>query len=155
MAHILKIAPKQLEEVIYFVSHVVTNPGTSKHITYKEVLSEKDARQKFTAICDQLVKDIKDDETERGYAQFFAEQLKNPNEPFEIHLIGDFIQKHTGAKIETGAEAILALLQQIDLDKEIKDVNAELRKASANKEDQLKKRLTALSAFKNSGNKPE
>lgn len=155
MAHILKIAPKQLEEVIYFVSHVVTNPGTSKHISYKEVLSEKDARAKFTAICDQLVKDLKDDATECELAEFFASTLKNPNEPFEIHLIGDFIAKHTGARIETGAEAILELLKQIDLDAEIKAVNAELRKASANKEDGLKKRLTALSAFKNSGNKPE
>lgn len=35
MSLVLGIPPKQLEEVVYFVSHVVTNPGQSKILKYR------------------------------------------------------------------------------------------------------------------------
>ena len=41
MALLLDVTPKQLEEVVYFVSWIVTDPRDTK-LEYKQVLSEKD-----------------------------------------------------------------------------------------------------------------
>jgi DNA-directed RNA polymerase subunit beta' len=49
MALVLEVSPKELEEVVYFVSHIVLDPGTSNLINYREVLDEKTARIKFRA----------------------------------------------------------------------------------------------------------
>ncbi|MDD6257738.1 MAG: DNA-directed RNA polymerase subunit beta' [Erysipelotrichaceae bacterium] len=44
MSLLLDIPPKQLEEVVYFVSWVVTNAGDTK-LQYKQILSEKELRE--------------------------------------------------------------------------------------------------------------
>ncbi len=44
MALLLDITPKQLEEVVYFVSWIVTDPKDTK-LSYKQVLSEKEYRE--------------------------------------------------------------------------------------------------------------
>ncbi|HEY8385338.1 MAG TPA: DNA-directed RNA polymerase subunit beta', partial [Porticoccaceae bacterium] len=55
-----------------------------------------------------------------------------------------------------GAEAIQALLRDIDLEKEIADIREELpNTTSETKSKKLSKRLKLLEAFYNSGNKPE
>ena len=48
MSLLLNVPPKQLEEVVYFVSWIVTDPGDTD-LAYKEVISEKTFREK-TAI---------------------------------------------------------------------------------------------------------
>ncbi len=48
MSLLLGIAPKQLEEVVYFVSWVVIDPGDTD-LAYKQILSERELREK-TAI---------------------------------------------------------------------------------------------------------
>ena len=44
MALLLDVTPKQLEEVVYFVSWIVTDPGDTK-LAYKQILSEKEYRE--------------------------------------------------------------------------------------------------------------
>ena len=44
MALLLDITPKQLEEVVYFVSWVVTDPRDTK-LMYKQILSEREYRE--------------------------------------------------------------------------------------------------------------
>ncbi|MEG0658856.1 DNA-directed RNA polymerase subunit beta', partial [Anaerorhabdus sp.] len=44
MSLLLNITPKQLEEVVYFVSWVVTDPGDTK-LDYKQVISEREYRE--------------------------------------------------------------------------------------------------------------
>lgn len=44
MGLVLDVKPKKLEEVIYFVSYVVTDPGETQ-LLYKQVLSERDYRE--------------------------------------------------------------------------------------------------------------
>ena len=44
MGLLLNVAPKALEEIVYFVSWIVTDPGTSK-LEYKQVISEKEYRE--------------------------------------------------------------------------------------------------------------
>ncbi len=44
MGLVLDMSPKQLEEIIYFVSYVVVDPGTTP-LEYKQVLAERDYRK--------------------------------------------------------------------------------------------------------------
>ncbi|MEG0563633.1 DNA-directed RNA polymerase subunit beta', partial [Anaerorhabdus sp.] len=44
MSLLLNITPKQLEEVVYFVSWVITDPGDTK-LDYKQVISEREYRE--------------------------------------------------------------------------------------------------------------
>ncbi|MBO7703635.1 MAG: DNA-directed RNA polymerase subunit beta' [Solobacterium sp.] len=44
MSLLLNVPPKSLEEVVYFVSWIVTDPGDTK-LTYKQILSEKEFRE--------------------------------------------------------------------------------------------------------------
>ncbi|MCR5228673.1 MAG: DNA-directed RNA polymerase subunit beta' [Solobacterium sp.] len=44
MSLLLNVPPKQLEEVVYFVSWIVTDPGDTK-LAYKQILSEKEFRE--------------------------------------------------------------------------------------------------------------
>ena len=44
MAMLLDVTPKQLEEVVYFVSWIVTDPKDTK-LAYKQILSEKEYRE--------------------------------------------------------------------------------------------------------------
>ena len=55
MALILDISPKELEDVVYFVSHICTDPGDCKLLTKGEVLGEKHAKEKFGAIIKDLI----------------------------------------------------------------------------------------------------
>ena len=58
-------------------------------------------------------------------------------------------------KVGMGAEAILELLQNIDLEKESKELKAELKNATGQKRARIIKRLEVVEAFRESGNKPE
>ncbi|CCV65328.1 DNA-directed RNA polymerase, subunit beta' [Paracholeplasma brassicae] len=55
----------------------------------------------------------------------------------------------------TGAEAVKKLLQDIDLDKEVKTLRKKLKSPSKQKRDRIIKRLEVVEAFNNSDNKPE
>lgn len=112
MALLLDVTPKQLEEVVYFVSYIVTDPMDTE-LTYKQVLSEREYRE-FVSIY--------------GYGKFEA---------------------------KTGAEAVLKLLQNVDLDVEFNDIQEQLEKASGEKRKKLIKRLDTIDAFRHSDNKPE
>ena len=54
MAQVLDVSPKDLEEVVYFVSYICLNPGTTDLLKYREVLDENTARSRFTDIINQI-----------------------------------------------------------------------------------------------------
>ncbi|MCI8742355.1 MAG: DNA-directed RNA polymerase subunit beta' [Lachnospiraceae bacterium] len=58
-------------------------------------------------------------------------------------------------RVGMGAEAILELLQAIDLEKESAELKKELRDSSGQKRARIIKRLEVVEAFRSSGNKPE
>ncbi len=58
-------------------------------------------------------------------------------------------------RVGMGAEAILELLQEIDLEKDSEDLKAELKDATGQKRARIIKRLEVVEAFRESGNKPE
>ena len=111
MGLVLDMSPRDLEEVLYFVSYVVINPGAAP-LEKKQTLSDKEYRA-------------------------YYEKYGNT---FEVGM---------------GAEAILKLLKEVDLEKEIADIEKELDGAQEQKRVRLLKRLEILDSFVKSGNKPE
>ena len=112
MALLLDVTPKQLEEVVYFVSYIVTDPKESG-LAYKQILSEREFRE------------------------------------------NQAIYGSTGFTAQTGAEAVLRLLQDVDLESEYQEVQDALEKAQGEKRKKLIKRLDTINAFRNSENMPE
>ncbi|MCF0106507.1 MAG: DNA-directed RNA polymerase subunit beta' [Holdemanella sp.] len=112
MALLLDVTPKQLEEVVYFVSYIVTDPKDTD-LVYKQILSEREYRENMA------------------------------------------IYGSSAFKAQTGAEAVLKLLQDVDLEKEFADVQEALDNAQGEKRKKLIKRLDTINAFRNSDNKPE
>ncbi len=112
MALLLDVTPKQLEEVVYFVSWIVTDPKDT-NLEYKQVLSEKEYRE-YMALY--------------GPGSFTA---------------------------QTGAEAALTLLKEVDLEVEYKQIQEALESAQGEKRKKLIKRLDTVESFRNSDNKPE
>ena len=112
MALLLDVTPKQLEEVVYFVSYIVTDPKESG-LAYKQILSEREFRE------------------------------------------NQAIYGSRGFTAQTGAEAVLRLLQDVDLESEYQEVQDALEKAQGEKRKKLIKRLDTINAFRNSENLPE
>ena len=111
MGLVLDMSPRDLEEVLYFVSYVVIDPGTAP-LEKKQTLSDKEYRA-------------------------FYEKYGN------------------SFKVGMGAEAIQALLKEVDVDKEVEDLRKELESATGQKRIRLVKRLDCLVAFQESNNRPE
>ena len=156
MGLVLDILPKQLEEVVYFVSHICLNKGDSEILKYREVLDEKTCRIEFVEVIKEIKNSGKIDPASYDFekADELIQRLENPQETFNFTSTSNFISRYTGAEFSSGAEAIKKLLEEVDLDKEISDIDVELKKATGQRRAKLYKRLECLEAFKNSGNKP-
>ena len=114
MGLVLDMSPRDLEEVLYFVSYVVLDPGAAP-LEKKQTISDREYRAYY-----------------EKYGNTF--------------------------RVGMGAEAIKELLQQVDLEKEVKEIKEEIdniKDSSSQKRIRLIKRLDVLDAFLESGNKPE
>ncbi|HDE6251165.1 TPA: DNA-directed RNA polymerase subunit beta' [Staphylococcus aureus] len=110
MGLLLDMSPRALEEVIYFASYVVVDPGPTG-LEKKTLLSEAEFRDYYD---------------------------KYP---------GQFVAK-------MGAEGIKDLLEEIDLDEELKLLRDELESATGQRLTRAIKRLEVVESFRNSGNNP-
>ncbi|HDA6453011.1 TPA: DNA-directed RNA polymerase subunit beta' [Staphylococcus aureus] len=110
MGLLLDMSPRALEEVIYFASYVVVDPGPTG-LEKKTLLSEAEFRDYYD---------------------------KYP---------GQFVAK-------MGAEGIKDLLEEIDLDEELKLLRDELESATGQRLTRAIKRLEVVESFRNSGNEP-
>lgn len=155
MGLILDILPKQLEEVIYFVSHICLNPGTSSIIKYREVLDEKTCRVEFVLAIKEIKETLDPESYDYQKADELIQRLENPQETFNFTSTSNFISKYTGAEFGSGAEAVKRLLSEVDLDKDFQEIEKEIKEASGQRRLKLYKRLECVEAFKNSNNRPE
>ena len=157
MALILDVSPKALEEVVYYASHIVLNPGTS-NLKKKQILDEKDARVAFTSAIEAF-KDTLMNESDKEMAESLIEKLSNEKETFDFFTTSAFIHKHTGAEFGEGAAAIKQLLSEVHLEEEASSIKEEIRNCSGEQKSQkrakLAKRLEAIQAFIDSKQKPE
>ncbi|MDY5996013.1 MAG: DNA-directed RNA polymerase subunit beta', partial [Bacilli bacterium] len=107
----LDMSPRDLEEVIYFVSYVVLDPGATT-LVKKQTLSDKEYRAYY-----------------EKYGNTF--------------------------RVGMGAEAIKELLSEVDVNKELGEIQKELEGATGQRRVKLVKRLDVINSFVQSGNKPE
>ncbi len=110
MGLLLDMSPRALEEVIYFASYVVVNPGPTG-LEKKTLLSEAEFREYY----------------DKFPGQFTAKM---------------------------GAEGIKELLEEIDLDSELKLLRDELESATGQRLTRAIKRLEVVESFRHSGNNP-
>ena len=114
MGLVLDMSPRELEEVLYFVSYVVLDPGDAP-LEKKQIISDKEYRT-------------------------YHEKYGN------------------SFRVGMGAEAIKELLSQVDVEKEVAEIKEQIdtiKDSASQKRIRLIKRLDILSAFMESGNKPE
>ncbi|MBQ0064309.1 MAG: DNA-directed RNA polymerase subunit beta', partial [Firmicutes bacterium] len=90
MALLLDITPKQLEEVVYFVSYVVTDPKDSD-LTYKQILSEREYRENI------LVYGSAGFEAKTG-AEAIQKLLKDVDLETEFQSVQEQLEKAQGEK---------------------------------------------------------
>jgi len=89
--------------------------------------------------------------TDKGFTNLEDKQLLSENEYNEmVERYGE-----DAFKASMGAEAILELLEKIDLDKLSKELTEELETATGQKKVKLYKRLEVCESFRLSGNRPE
>ena len=110
MGLLLDMSPRALEEVIYFASYVVVDPGPTG-LEKKTLLSEAEFRDYY----------------DKFPGQFTAKM---------------------------GAEGIKDLLEEINLDEELKMLRDELESATGQRLTRAIKRLEVVESFRNSGNNP-
>ena len=152
---LLDIPPKQVEEVVYYASHVVLNPGTSKSLAKGMVLNERDSREKFIEVVQDLVDSGVAKDVERG--RDILLRLKNPDIPVDFSTTSRYIQMYTGAEFDWGAGAIQKLLKEVDLESEFNKIQEELKTTNSPKNQKrikLLKRLELVEAFRKSNNDP-
>ena len=158
MGLVLDIPAKQVEEVIYFMSQVVLDPGTCKHLSKGDVLDEKTARERFSVIIEGILEGLDPESYEYTYGSSLLERINNPKEPFEFSNNANFISDYTNAKFGVGAEAIRELLRSLDVEAEFNKIRAELKETQGDKNQKrvkLLKRLEVINSFRQSDNKPE
>ncbi|OBU78322.1 DNA-directed RNA polymerase subunit beta' [Mycoplasmoides gallisepticum] len=159
---VLDVSYKEVEEVVYFVNYIILNPGNSKNpvFKFKEVVDlsgkgSKSARIKLRKVLREIKDKHQADKHSIVYkrASDYYNKLKESHLPFSIDEVAKFIETHTGIRLGIGAEAILELLEGVDLQKEYDLINEELNSYSkdlkANKEDQkVKRALRRLETIK-------
>ena len=156
MGLVLDISPKQLEEIVYFKSHICLNAGKSKIIAKKQVFDERTGRIIFQNVIEKEILPELDPDTydyQEGVA--IVERLLNPAEPFSFFDVSDYVSHFTNAEFGIGAEAIQRLLAEVDIDKEFEKIQEELKDTQGQKRTKLIKRLETIEAFKTSNNRPE
>ena len=133
---LLEISPKNLENIIYYASYVVLDPGSCADPT---VFDPADESQK------KFVLKYKETIDEKRWSEIQAECRKKSEtvENFKMPVVG------------MGASAIKTLLQQLDLNAEAEKLRAEAEESGGQKHTNVVKRLEIFNAFISSGNKPE
>jgi DNA-directed RNA polymerase subunit beta' len=166
---LLDMSAKNLENIVYFKSHVVLDPGTSQILKYKQTLDEYSSRDVFIEVIkEEIQPQLEPDSFHFARSETRLQELSDLSYSFDFFTVAAFISQYTGAVFGEGAEAVKQLLKEVDLDKEYELVTEELKEASASsskavssatglnqKQQRLVKRLEIIQAFRQSNNRPE
>ncbi|QEH61262.1 DNA-directed RNA polymerase subunit beta' [Spiroplasma chinense] len=162
IASILDLKTKEVEEVVYFVSHIVLDPGTSTHLKRGQVLDLGNAkaslktREKLKKTLEEIRNELEPDSFQWKRADNLILQLTSTQTPFSMDEAATFISRNIGAKFGIGASAIEELLKGIDLPKEIEKIKEDLKERKGSTEqNKLMKRLEVLDSLEKSKSRPE
>ena len=128
IGRVLEVQLKPLQEVVYYNAFICLNPGSSKLIKYKDVLTETYAKGLFIQVIkEEIMPKLVEGDYDYARAEHFLEILDpRENEPFDFASVGKFISKHLGCEFGDGAAAIKRLLQEVNIDEEYTKIIAEI-----------------------------
>ena len=175
---LLDLSPRSLEHVLYFSNYMITSvneearqeairqlqESASAEIAERQkAVDERIAQMEKEGASVEEINELRRHATEEKIQ--LEENLTNEVEQLKnLHVKGmlnesqyhEMKLKH-GEIFEAGmgAEAILQIIQDIDLDKLRNDLLLETQSSSGQKRKKASKQLRVVEAFRNSGNKPE
>ena len=160
---LLDISPRNLERILYFSQYIVTSIDEEKRSEAIDTLNEfaesnKKSSKKNTSEEKGSESEINEEEDVNEQIEHRLEELNALKEGDLLNelLYRDYKDKYGPVfNAEMGADAILKLLEKIDLEKISSELKKEITITSGQKRKKSLKRLRIVEAFRKSGNKPE
>ncbi|AKF41035.1 DNA-directed RNA polymerase subunit beta' [Mycoplasmopsis canis] len=168
------VTKSDLEKLIYYKSHIVLESGSLKSLKKNTIIDINEAANIYDKALEELKELNQDDEealeniTEALYElREYAQSQDGKDFGIDFYQYNNVIREYSDAIIGTGSQAIEYLLKNLDLEKEqqivqeqIDKINNEINKqrdvstSKIQQRQKLYKRLTIISSFIRSGQKP-
>ena len=180
MGLILDVSPRSLERVLYFASYIVVDPAGSP-LAKRQLLSEQEYREyeaqfneegytiggksvviETVAQRNERLAIVREAQRKERYNAALREEATIPEADKEYEELTREVRYELGATeeilfvcIDMGAEAVKALLSELDLEQLNAELREELNTASGQRKIRAVRRLEVVEAFRQSGNRPE
>ena len=180
MGLILDVSPRSLERVLYFASYIVVDPAGSP-LAKRQLLSEQEYREyeaqfneegytiggksvviEAVAQRNERLAIVREAQRKERYNAALREDATIPEADKEYEELTREERYELGATeeilfvcIDMGAEAVKALLSELDLEQLNAELREELNTASGQRKIRAVRRLEVVEAFRQSGNRPE
>ena len=180
MGLILDVSPRSLERVLYFASYIVVDPAGSP-LAKRQLLSEQEYREyeaqfnedgysiggksvviETVAQRNERLAIVREAQRKERYNAALREDATIPEADKEYEELTREERYELGATeeilfvcIDMGAEAVKALLAELDLEQLNAELREELNTASGQRKIRAVRRLEVVEAFRQSGNRPE
>ena len=180
MGLILDVSPRSLERVLYFASYIVVDPAGSP-LAKRQLLSEQEYREyeaqfneegytiggksvviETVAQRNERLAIVREAQRKERYNVALREDATIPEADKEYEELTREERYELGATeeilfvcIDMGAEAVKALLSELDLEQLNAELREELNTASGQRKIRAVRRLEVVEAFRQSGNRPE
>ena len=180
MGLILDISPRSLERVLYFASYIVVDPAGTP-LTKRQLLSEQEYREyeaqfnedgytiggksvviETVAQRNERLAIVREAQRKERYNAALRDDATIPEADKEYEELTREERYELGAAeevlfacIDMGAEAVKALLAELDLEALNAELREELNTASGQRKIRAVRRLEVVEAFRQSGNRPE
>ena len=175
---LLDLSPRSLEHVLYFSNYMVTSVNEEAHqeairqleesvsgeITERQkAVDERIAQMEKEEASVEEINELRRHSTEEKIQ--LEENLTNEVERLKSVHVKEILNESQYHELKVkhsevfeagmGAEAILQIIRDIDLDKLRNNLLLETQSSSGQKRKKASKQLRVVEAFRNSGNKPE
>ena len=180
MGLILDVSPRSLERVLYFASYIVVDPAGSP-LAKRQLLSEQEYREyeaqfneegytiggksvviETVSQRNERLAIVREAQRKERYNAALREDATIPEADKEYEELTREERYELGATeeilfvcIDMGAEAVKALLSELDLEQLNAELREELNTASGQRKIRAVRRLEVVEAFRQSGNRPE
>ena len=180
MGLILDVSPRSLERVLYFASYIVVDPAGSP-LAKRQLLSEQEYREyeaqfnedgysiggksvviETVAQRNERLAIVREAQRKERYNAALREDATIPEADKEYEELTREERYELGATeeilfvcIDMGAEAVKALLAELDLEQLNAELREELNTASGQRKIRAVRRLEVVEAFRQSGNRPD
>ncbi|TET87566.1 MAG: DNA-directed RNA polymerase subunit beta', partial [Dehalococcoidia bacterium] len=150
---LLDLSPRSLERVIYFAQYIVTSVD---EVAKQEVIQQLQEEHQEIARKEEIAA-----EEQMRLEKEFEHKVAEIEDLHPLRLLTENKYQELKRKYENifeaeiGAQAILTILQNINLEELSNELRQEINSASGQRRKKAIKRLQVVEAFRRSGNRPE